>query len=155
MRDVQKKRLAHPLALLLKPFGTARRVKSSGATGKRQQPLFPTVRTPDPGKPAARVAAVQALLHNLLDDRPEITVLPLEATLILGQEAVEVMEQDPIKDGPLGMPRTIDSRHGGRKASRNGPTSWIGPRLPEKQEEPRLGFFLAAKKNESFEGECS
>jgi hypothetical protein len=51
---------------------------------------------------------------------------------MLSQEPVEMMEDYPIKDGPLRMSRTIDSRHGGRMASRNGPTSWIGPRLPGK-----------------------
>jgi hypothetical protein len=38
-----------------------------------------------------------------------------------------MMEQHPVENGPLRMSRAIDSRHGGRKASRTGPGSWIGP----------------------------
>jgi hypothetical protein len=43
-----------------------------------------------------------------------------------------MMEQHLVEDDPLRMSRTIDSRHGGRMVSRNGPTSRIGPRLPGK-----------------------
>jgi hypothetical protein len=50
-------------------------------------------------------------------------VLPLETTLILRQEPVEMMEEYPVKDRPLRMSRTIDSRHSRRKASRTGPMS--------------------------------
>jgi len=39
----------------------------------------------------------------------EIPVLLLETIFILCQEAVKVMEQHPIKDGPLRMSRMIDS----------------------------------------------
>lgn len=60
------------------------------------------------------MAAVGIALDNLLDDRPEITVLPLETTLILRQEPVEMMEEDPVKDRPLRMARAADSRHIGR-----------------------------------------
>ena len=60
-------------------------------------------------------------------------VLPLETTLILRQKPVEMMEEYPIKDCPLRMSRTIDSRHSRRKASRTGPMSWIGPRLHGKR----------------------
>jgi len=57
-------------------------------------------------------------------------VLPLETALILGQEPVEMMEENPVEDRPLRMPGTIHSRHGGRKASRTGPRSGSGPPLP-------------------------
>jgi hypothetical protein len=50
-------------------------------------------------------------------------VLPLETTLILHQEPVEMMEKHPVKDRPLRMSRMIHSRHGGRIASRNEPIS--------------------------------
>ena len=40
-----------------------------------------------------------------------------------------MMRQHPVEDGPLQMPGTIDSRHSGREASRNEPTS-----LPQKKE---------------------
>jgi hypothetical protein len=93
--------------------------------------------TPDAGEPAFRIAAVKILLDHLLNDRSEKPILivsrlrtakpvfPLETTLILRQEPVEMMRQHPIKDRSLRMSRTIASRHGGREASRNGPTSRI------------------------------
>ncbi|MEM2126552.1 MAG: hypothetical protein QXQ53_09175 [Candidatus Methanosuratincola sp.] len=92
-----------------------------------------SVGTPDVDELAAGIAAVKILLDHLLDDRPGKTVLPLEPALILGQEPVEMMEEYPIKDSPLRMPVTIDSRHGRRKASRTEPMSGIGPRLPGKR----------------------
>jgi len=72
------------------------------------------------------------LLDHLLDDRPEKTVLPLETTLILRQEPVEMMEEYPVKDRPLRMSRTINSRHSRRKASRTGPMSWMRSGVPGK-----------------------
>ena len=132
MRHVQKKRLPHPLAPLLKPLGMTGWAESPGAAGKHQEPLLGAGRTPDPGKPAFRIAAVEITLDHLLDDRPEKTVLPLETGLILSQEPVEMMEEYSVEDGPLRMSGTVDSRHGGRMTSRNGPKSRIRPRLPRK-----------------------
>jgi hypothetical protein len=60
-----------------------------------------------------------------LDAWTEEAVLLLEAALILSQEFIEIMEQHPIEDGPLRMSGTVDSRHGGRKISRNEPKSQI------------------------------
>jgi len=40
--------------------------------------FFPTRSTPDAGKPAARIAAVQIALHHLLDDGSEEAVVSLE-----------------------------------------------------------------------------
>jgi hypothetical protein len=106
---------------------------AEGAAAKMpQEPLLTTVRTADAGKPAAGVAAVEVALDHLPVDRPEKTVLPLETNLILCQEPVEMMEEHPVEDGPLRMSRTIDSRHGGRMVSKNGPSPWIRLRLPEK-----------------------
>jgi hypothetical protein len=65
---------------------------------------------------------------DFLDDRPEIPILPLEPVFIGGEETVEMMGKHPVKNRPLRMSRTIDSRHGGRNASGNGPTS---PRRPD------------------------
>jgi len=80
-----------------------------------------TVRAADPGEARARVAAVEIALDHLLDDRSEKTVLPLETTLILSQEPIEMMEQHPVEDPPLRMARTIYSRHFGRTDSRSVP----------------------------------
>jgi hypothetical protein len=55
MRDVEKERLPHPLAPLLKPLGMARRAKPSGLTGKHQKMFRPAAWTPDLGKSAAGI----------------------------------------------------------------------------------------------------
>jgi hypothetical protein len=59
-------------------------------------------------------------------------MLPLETVFIFGDKPLEMMKQHQVEDGPLRMSGTIDSCHGGRIASRNGPTSRIGPHLPGK-----------------------
>jgi hypothetical protein len=122
--------------------------ESPGAAREHDEPLLGAVRTPDAGKPAARIAAVEVAVHDLLDDRPEEAILLLEAALILRQESVEVMKYHPVECSPFRMSRAIDSRHGGRKASRNGPMSHIGPRLPGKREEPRLQKATRARKRQ-------
>jgi hypothetical protein len=68
---------------------------------------------------------------HLFDDRPEKLVLFVETALILRQQTVEVMKGHRIKDSPLRMSRAIHARQGGRMASRNEPSSWTRPRLPE------------------------
>jgi hypothetical protein len=84
----------------------------------------PAARTADPSKPTARIAAVKILLDDVLDDRSKVTVSLLE-TLVFRDKPLKMMEKHPIEDGPLRTSRTIDSRHSGRKASRNGPSSRI------------------------------
>jgi len=51
-----------------------------------------------------------------------------------------MMEKHPVEDGLLLMPRMIDSRHGGRMASRNGPKPRKRPCLPGKRHAPRRGY---------------
>ena len=68
--DIQEESLLHPLAPFLKAFGMARGAEPPGAAGEHQEPLFPTLRTTDAGKPAARVAAVEIALDYLFDDGP-------------------------------------------------------------------------------------
>jgi hypothetical protein len=106
--------------------------ESPGPAREHDEPFLGAVGTPDSSEPAAGIAAVEILFHYLPDDRPEKSIIPLETTLILRQKPVEMMEKHPVKDGPLRMSGTIDSRHSRRIASRNGPTSRIGPRLPGK-----------------------
>jgi hypothetical protein len=79
------------------------------------------VGTADAGEPAARIAAVEVALDDLLNDGPEEAVLSLKAALVLHQEPVEVMEEHGVEDGALGMTGTIGSGHGGRMVSRNRP----------------------------------
>jgi hypothetical protein len=73
--------------------------------------LRPAVPTADPGEPAARIAAVEILLDDLLDDGTEIAVRLLETLLVLRDETLEMMEQHPVEDGAFRMARTVDSRH--------------------------------------------
>jgi len=126
MRDVEKERLPHPLAPLLKPLGMARRAKPSGFAGKHQKMFRPAAWTPDPGKSAAGIAAVKIFFDDILDDRPEITIVPLEAALVFGDEPLEMMEKHPVENGAFRMTRTVDSRHIGNEVSRNAPGTGKG-----------------------------
>jgi hypothetical protein len=76
--NIQEKFLPHPLGPLFDPLGMTGGAKSPGTTGKVKEPLFPTRSTPDAGKPAARIAAVEVALHHILDDGSEEAVLSLE-----------------------------------------------------------------------------
>src|SRR4030042_6129785 len=86
---------------------------------------------------------------HFLDDRPEEAVLLLEAALVLGPKPVKVMEQHPVKDGPLGMSRTIDSWHDPRRMNQETDQKRLQgpyppeicrsrPGLPYKVSQPRL-----------------
>ena len=114
MRDIKKERFQHPLFPLLKPLSMTRRAEAPGLAGERQQVFRMAVRTPYTGKARARIAAIEVALDHLLDDRPGIAILFLEAALIFGKETFEMMENHPIEDGSLRMARTIDSRHSGK-----------------------------------------
>jgi hypothetical protein len=84
--------------------------------------VFPAaIRAADPGEARAGVAAVEVALDDFSDDRPEISVFPLEAPLVLDEEEVEVMEKHPVQDGALRMSRTVDSRHIGKGDSKSMP----------------------------------
>ncbi len=126
MRDVEKERLPHPLTPLLKTLGVAGGTKSASLAGKRQQMFRPAARAADPGESAAGIAAVQIALDNVLDDRPEIPVFPLEAALIFRDKPLEMMKKHPIEDGAFRMARMVDSRHIGNEVSRNTPETRKG-----------------------------
>jgi len=98
-----------------------RRDRSPASYRKSQQMFRPAVRTTDPGESALRIAAVKILLHDVLDDRPEVAVLPLETVLVLGEKPVEMMEEHPIENRAFRMSRTVDFRHIREKRSRNAP----------------------------------
>jgi len=132
VRDIQQKLLPHPLAPFLTAFCMARRAETTSLTGKHEKTLFSTTRTPDAGKPAHRIAAVEILLDNILDDGPEISVLLFKTILVFSKKPLEIMKKHPVEDGALRMSRIIDSFHGRSHRSRNRPTSWIRPSPPEK-----------------------
>jgi len=110
-----------PLAPLLPAFGMTRWTKSACLAGKHQQALFSTVLAPDAGKSAHRIAAVEILLYNILDHRPEIAVLLLEPILIFSKELLEIIKKHPIKNGVFRMTLAVDLCHGREDDSRNGP----------------------------------
>jgi hypothetical protein len=58
--------------------------------------------TPEPGKLALRVAAVEITLDHLLDDEPGKTVLSLETTLILirTSRTIAIERLEPQETGP-------------------------------------------------------
>jgi hypothetical protein len=58
---------------------------------------------------------------HLLDDRPEISVVPLEPALIFRDEPLEMMKKHPVENGPFRISRTIDSCHSKDKDSGNTP----------------------------------
>jgi len=109
--NIQEKLLPHPLTPFLPLLRMARWAKSTSATGKVKEALLTTVRTPDAGKPAARVAAVEVALDHILDDGSEEAVLSLETGLIFGQELVKVMEEHPVEHGAFRMSGTVNFCH--------------------------------------------
>jgi hypothetical protein len=126
MRDIQEKRLPHPFAPLLQSLGMAGGTKPSGLAGKHQQMLGPAARTPDPGKAAAGVAAIQIALDDVFYDGSEITIVPLEPALVFRDEPFEIMKNHPVEGSTFRMTRAIDSRHIGMKESRNAPEAKKG-----------------------------
>jgi hypothetical protein len=58
---------------------------------------------------------------HLFDDRPEITIVPLESALVFRDEPLEMIEKHPVENGTFRMTRTVDSRHIGNEESRNAP----------------------------------
>jgi len=55
------------------------------------------------------------------DDRPEISVVPLEPALIFRHEPLERMKKHPVENSPFRMTRTVDSRHFENEESKNAP----------------------------------
>jgi hypothetical protein len=108
------------------------RIETVGAAGQHHEPLQATVRPSNAGIPPMRIAVIQIELYDFFDGLPEEASLLLIAALKLRQELIEMMEQYQIEDSPLRISSAIDSRRGGRKASKNGPKPWIGSDLPRK-----------------------
>jgi len=95
--------------------------KSACLAGKHQQPLFPTVATPDAGKAAHRIAAVEILLDHILDHRTKITILLLEPVLIFLKKPLEIIKKHPVKYRVFRMTLAVNPCHGSRNDSKNGP----------------------------------
>jgi len=112
---------ADHLAPLLTSFCMTGGTESARLAGKHQEPLFPTVRAPDAGKPAHRIAAVEILLNNILDDGPEISVISHKPALVFSEKLLEVMKKHPIKNSEFRMTLTVNPCHDNRDDSKNGP----------------------------------
>jgi hypothetical protein len=143
--DIEEQSFPHLLAPFLQPLGMAGGAKPAGTAGEHQEVFRVAVGTADAGEPAARVAAIEVSFNDFLDDGPKEAVWLLEAALILGQEPVEVMKQHLVENSALRMPRTIHSRHSGRMDSKNGPSSWIRPLLPENRGGAPAGQFESGR----------
>jgi hypothetical protein len=77
--DIEQKLLPHPLAPFLTSLRMARGAESAGFAGKHEEALLSTVGTPDTGKTAHRIAAVEILLNNILNNRAKKAILSLKA----------------------------------------------------------------------------
>jgi hypothetical protein len=118
VRDIQQKFLPHPLTPLLTALGMTRWTESAGFAGKKKKPLFPTIRTPNPGKPAHRIAAIEILLNNILDHGTKETVLPLKPAIVFSEKLLKVMKKHPIKNSKFRMTLTVNPCHGSRDDSK-------------------------------------
>jgi len=98
-----------------------RGAETSGFTTEGQEAFLPTVRTPNPGKPAHRVAAVQILLYHFLNHRTKIAILSLKPGFILKEELPKIMKKYLVEDSEFRMTLTIDPCHGTVSDSGNGP----------------------------------
>jgi len=121
VRDIEEERLPHPLAPLLQPLGVARGTEAPGLTGKRQHLFRPAAWAADPGESTAGVAAIEVLFDHLFNDRTEEAVFTLKTRLVVRDKPLEMMEEHPVENGLLWMPRTVDSKHVGSEVSRNAP----------------------------------
>jgi hypothetical protein len=100
-----------------------RRKEPACLARKHQQPLFPTVRTPDAGKAAHRIAAFEVLLNDILDHRPEEAIVLLEPILIFSEVPLKIIKEHPIKYCVFRMTLAVDPCRGREDNSWNGPRS--------------------------------
>jgi hypothetical protein len=99
---------------------------------------------------ATRVAAVKTGLDDLFDDRPEITIVPLEPALVFGDEPLEMMEKHPVKNGAFRMMRAVDSRHTGNEVSRNAPGAGLEPASRDNDKKWYRARFKKRQKPSTF-----
>ncbi len=129
VRNIKQERLPHPLAPLLTSFGIAWGAESTNFTWKGQQPFRSTVRTANSCKPTLRIATVQVLVHDLLDNRTEISILSLKAVLVFWEKLIEVVEKYSVEDRAFRMTLTIYPCHWSRDDSENMPNPWLSRKM--------------------------
>jgi len=114
MGNIQQKLLPHPLAPFLTALGMAGRTESTGFAGKHEEVLFPTVWTPDAGKPAHRIATIEITVHHFLYNGTKVPVLMLKTRFIFQKKTLEIMEKHPVENAALWMTLTIHPCHSTR-----------------------------------------
>jgi len=119
--NIQQKLFSQPFAPFLPSLSMTRGTETSGFATEGQEAFLPAVRTPNPGKPAHRVAAVQILLHHFLNHRTKIAILSLKPGFILKEELPKIMKKYLVEDSAFWMTLTIDPCHGRVSDSRNKP----------------------------------
>jgi hypothetical protein len=65
--------------------------ESPGAAGEHKKPLLSTVGTPDAGKAAPGVAAVEITLDHILDDRPEEAVFSIRQSFLIIRDLEDML----------------------------------------------------------------
>lgn len=70
--------------------------------------LTSTVGTADAGKPTHRIAAIEILPNNVLNNRPEITVLLFKTILIFSKKPLEIMKEHTITHSSFRMTLTVN-----------------------------------------------
>jgi hypothetical protein len=139
MRNVQEERLPQPLTPFFQPLGMTGGTEPPGLVGKHQKMFRPAAWAPDPGKPAAGIAAIEIFFDNILDDRPEIPIFPLKTALVFRDESFKIMKEHPIEDCLLRMTRAIYSCHSRNVKSRIEPCSCDRQNQAER---PQLKSFM-------------
>ncbi len=112
VRDIQQELLSHPLVRFLTALGMTGGTESACLAGKHQEPLFPTVRTSDAGKPAHRSAAAEIALDHILDHRTEEAIILLETLFIFPKKILEIIKEHLVKHCVFWTTLAVDPCHG-------------------------------------------
>jgi hypothetical protein len=92
----------------------AGRTETTGFAGKHEEVLFPTVWTPDAGKPAHRIATIEITIHHFLYNGTKVPVLMLKTRFIFQKKTLKIMEKHPVENAALWMTLTIHPCHSTR-----------------------------------------
>jgi hypothetical protein len=91
-------------------LGLAARAEVTGLAGEGQEVLAMARWAADPGEAAGEPAALEERIGGAAGDGAQWTVLRLEAVFVRGEVAVEVVLEDPIEVGALGVTRPVQGR---------------------------------------------
>jgi len=88
-------------------LGLAARAEVAGLAGEGQEVLAAAGGAPDPCEAVGEPAALEERIGGAADDGAQRSVLRLEAVFVRGEVAVEVVLEDPIEVGALGVTRPV------------------------------------------------